>query len=56
MQSTTHLRAFHQAAWNEPLLHQQTSPGERGPPFDPADDKPYRHPQFYRTSRGVRVY
>ena len=30
MQSTTRLRAFHQAAWNEPLLHEQTSPGERG--------------------------
>ena len=30
MQSTTHLRTFHQAAWNEPLLHEQTSPGERG--------------------------
>ena len=30
MPSTTHLRAFHQAAWNEPLLHEQTSPGERG--------------------------
>jgi glycine dehydrogenase subunit 2 len=24
------LRDFHQAAWNEPLLHEQTSPGERG--------------------------
>jgi ring-1,2-phenylacetyl-CoA epoxidase subunit PaaB len=33
-----------------------SSPGERGPFFDPADDKPYRHPQFYRTPRGVRVY
>jgi ring-1,2-phenylacetyl-CoA epoxidase subunit PaaB len=32
-----------------------SSPGERGPFFDPADDKPYRHPQFYRTPRGVRV-
>ena len=28
--STTPLRPFHQAAWNEPLLHEQTSPGERG--------------------------
>jgi ring-1,2-phenylacetyl-CoA epoxidase subunit PaaB len=33
-----------------------SSPEERGPFFDPADDKPYRHPQFYRTPRGVRVY
>jgi ring-1,2-phenylacetyl-CoA epoxidase subunit PaaB len=33
-----------------------SSPSERGPFFDPADDKPYRHPQFYRTPSGVRVY
>ncbi|HTK40026.1 MAG TPA: 1,2-phenylacetyl-CoA epoxidase subunit PaaB [Gemmatimonadales bacterium] len=33
-----------------------SSPGEAGPFFDPADDKPYRHPQFYKTPRGVRVY
>ena len=33
-----------------------SSPAERGPFFDPADDKPYRHPQFYRTPRSVRVY
>ena len=32
-----------------------SSPDERGPFFDPADDKPYRHPQFYRTPRGVRI-
>ena len=32
-----------------------SSPDERGPFFDPADDKPYRNPQFYRTPRGVRV-
>src|SRR4051812_10448366 len=30
MHTTTHLRAFHQAAWNEPLLHQQSGRGERG--------------------------
>src|SRR5919205_2858175 len=24
-----------------------TSPDDAGPFFDPADDKPYRHPQFY---------
>jgi len=24
------------------------------PFFDPMDDKPYRHPQFYKTPRGVR--
>jgi ring-1,2-phenylacetyl-CoA epoxidase subunit PaaB len=33
-----------------------SSPAESGPFFDPADDKPYRHPQFYKTPRGVRVY
>ena len=26
----TALRPFHQASWNEPILHEQTSPGERG--------------------------
>jgi ring-1,2-phenylacetyl-CoA epoxidase subunit PaaB len=33
-----------------------SSPSDSGPFFDPADDKPYRHPQFYKTPRGVRVY
>jgi ring-1,2-phenylacetyl-CoA epoxidase subunit PaaB len=33
-----------------------TSPDDAGPFFDPADDKAYRHPQFYKTPRGVRVY
>jgi ring-1,2-phenylacetyl-CoA epoxidase subunit PaaB len=33
-----------------------STPAEQGPFFDPADDKPYRHPQFYKTPRGVRVY
>ena len=33
----------------------RVEPGGRGPFFDPADDKPYRHPQFYKTPRGVRV-
>jgi ring-1,2-phenylacetyl-CoA epoxidase subunit PaaB len=32
-----------------------SSPEDRGPFFDPANDKPYRHPQFYKTPRGVRV-
>ncbi len=31
-----------------------TTPGDAEPFFDPADDKVYRHPQFYRTPRGVR--
>ena len=32
-----------------------SSTEDRGPCFAPADDKPYRHPQFYKTPRGVRV-
>jgi len=33
-----------------------SSPGDAGPFFDPANDKAYRHPQFYKTPRGVRVF
>jgi ring-1,2-phenylacetyl-CoA epoxidase subunit PaaB len=33
-----------------------SSPEDVGPFFDPANDKPYRHPQFYRAPRGVRVF
>ena len=32
-----------------------SSPGDSGPFFDPAADKVYRHPQFYRTPRGVKI-
>ena len=31
-----------------------SSPGDAGPFFDPAADKPYWHPQFYKVPRGVR--
>ena len=31
-----------------------SSPTDAGPFFDPADDKPYRHPSFYTVPRGVR--
>lgn len=31
-----------------------STPEDVGPFFDPGDDKPYRHPQFYRVPRGVR--
>jgi ring-1,2-phenylacetyl-CoA epoxidase subunit PaaB len=31
-----------------------TSPAERASFFEPAYDKVYRHPQFYRVPRGVR--
>ncbi len=29
-------------------------PSENGAFFDPSDDKVYRHPQFYKTPRGVK--
>jgi len=29
-------------------------PEDAGPFFDPADDKVYRHPQFYRLPKGVK--
>ena len=32
-----------------------SAPSDAGPFFDPADDKVYRHPQFYRTPRGIRL-
>ncbi len=31
-----------------------TRSGDAGPFFDPADDKVYRHPQFYKTPRGAK--
>ncbi|MGE5680209.1 MAG: 1,2-phenylacetyl-CoA epoxidase subunit PaaB [Bacillota bacterium] len=31
-----------------------TMPKDTGPFFDPADDKVYRHPQFYKVPKGVR--
>ena len=31
-----------------------TTPGDAEPFFDPGADKPYRHPHFYKTPRGVR--
>lgn len=33
-----------------------STPEDMGPFFDPANDKPYRHPQFYKTPRGVKVF
>jgi len=30
-----------------------TRPDDSGPFFDPADDKPYRHPRFYKVPRGA---
>lgn len=31
-----------------------SSPEDEGPFFDPANDKPYRHPQFYNVPRAVK--
>lgn len=31
-----------------------SSPSDSGPFFDPAQDKVYRHPQFYKVPRGVK--
>jgi ring-1,2-phenylacetyl-CoA epoxidase subunit PaaB len=33
-----------------------SAPGDAGPFFDPGNDKPYRHPQFYKVPRGVKVF
>ena len=33
-----------------------SAPGDAGPFFDPGNDKAYRHPQFYKAPRGVRVF
>jgi ring-1,2-phenylacetyl-CoA epoxidase subunit PaaB len=32
-----------------------STPDDMGPFFDPGNDKPYRHPQFYKAPRGVKV-
>jgi hypothetical protein len=31
-----------------------STPEDMGPFFDPANDKAYRHPQFYKIPRGIR--
>ncbi len=33
-----------------------STPEDVGPFFDPANDKAYRHPQFYKVPRGVKVF
>jgi ring-1,2-phenylacetyl-CoA epoxidase subunit PaaB len=33
-----------------------SAPSDSGPFFDPGNDKAYRHPQFYKVPRGVRVF
>ena len=32
-----------------------STPDDMGPFFDPGNDKPYRHPQFYKVPKGVRM-
>lgn len=32
-----------------------SAPSDAGPFFEPGNDKPYRHPQFYIAPRGVRI-
>lgn len=31
-----------------------TSPSDQGPMFEACNDKPYLHPSFYKTPRGIR--
>ena len=33
-----------------------SAPADAGVLFDPGNDKPYRHPQFYKTPRGIKVF
>ncbi len=33
-----------------------SKPEDQGPFFDPADDKVYRHPQFYKVPRGLKGF
>ncbi len=33
-----------------------STPEDVGPFFDPANDKAYRHPQFYKVPKGVKVF
>lgn len=33
-----------------------STPDDMGPFYDPGNDRPYRHPQFYKAPRGVRMF
>ena len=33
-----------------------SQPEDRGPFFDPGEDKIYRHPQFYKVPRGLKGF
>jgi ring-1,2-phenylacetyl-CoA epoxidase subunit PaaB len=32
-----------------------STPEDMGPFFEPGNDKPYRHPQFYKVPSGIRM-
>jgi len=38
------------------VLITASRPEDRGAFFDPADDKVYRHPQFYKIPRGLKGF
>lgn len=41
--------------WVVPTTHiAATTPGDVEPFFEPGNDKPYRHPHFYKVPRGVK--
>ena len=50
-------RRFHPfSIWVVPAAEiTASSPDDAGPFFDPADDKVYRHPQFYKTPKVGRA-
>lgn len=33
-----------------------STPSDAGPMFEPGNEAAYRHPQFYKVPRGVRIY
>jgi ring-1,2-phenylacetyl-CoA epoxidase subunit PaaB len=33
-----------------------STPSDAGPFFDPGNDKAYRHPQYYKSPRGVKIF
>ena len=49
-------RGHPESIWVVPSKYvKASSPSDAGPFFDPADDKPYRHPLFYKIPKGVSV-
>ena len=33
-----------------------STPEDMGPFYEPGNERPYRHPQFYKAPRGVRMF